>query len=295
MKVAPFVLLLAACGDDIEGNRPPIVEPFSLATQEDLPITKVIDVVDLDVGNVATARVPVPPPHGNVEINGLSLTYTPAPDYHGNDRFDLLVGDGLDETTVSIRVAVESVPDQPIGIEEALATNEDTPRTVSIDSLLVNDTDADGDRITLVSVGGAVDGSVSLNRATKQITFTPTPNFNGSASFVYTITDGMFETPVTVEVVVGATNDPPMAIDDLLVTTIGVPLVVSAVSLLANDVDPEDQVLSISTVDNAMNGTVSFDGTDVTFTPNAVGPASFQYTAFDGIGGDTATVSIQVI
>lgn len=298
MQLRAIVVLvgLAACGDDIDGNRPPLVEPFTLSTQEDLPITRMIDALDLDVGNVVNARVPVAPLHGNVEIAGLSLTYTPAPHYHGNDRFDLLVGDGLDETAVSIRVEVASVPDPPTGGADALATNEDTPRTVAIDALLANDRDADGDRVTLVAVGDPENGTVAVNQVAGTITFTPALNFNGSASFVYTITDGMFETPVAVEVVVGASNDPPVAVDDERATTIDTPLVMSAVSLLANDSDPDGQVLSIIDVGSATNGSVTFDGTDVTFTPNAgfTGVASFTYTAFDGIATDTAVVTITV-
>ena len=68
------------------------------------------------------------------------------------------------------------------------STNEDTPFTLSLSSLLGNDTDVDGDTLTLTSVHGAVNGTVSLVNGS--VVFTPTLNYNGPASFTYTISDG---------------------------------------------------------------------------------------------------------
>jgi hypothetical protein len=78
----------------------------------------------------------------------------------------------------------------------------------------------------------------------------------------------------------------------------GAPLTIAASSLLSNDRDVDGDALSLSSVSNAVNGTVSLlpDGS-VRFTPTsgAVGPASFRYTISDGKGGvasATATVAI---
>lgn len=65
---------------------------------------------------------------------------------------------------------------------------EDTPFTISAALLLANDSDDDGDTLTITSVQGAVGGTVAMNGTT--ITFTPTANYNGDASFTYTASDG---------------------------------------------------------------------------------------------------------
>ena len=69
--------------------------------------------------------------------------------------------------------------------------------------------------------------------------------------------------------------------------------------LLANDTDADGDTLTIQSVQNATNGTVSIDGSgNVVFTPDAgyTGEATFTYTVSDGNGGtDTATATINVL
>jgi len=62
--------------------------------------------------------------------------------------------------------------------------------TLSIASLVANDTDANGDSLTISAVGGAVNGSVVLNAQTGTVVFTPSANYAGPASFTYTLSDG---------------------------------------------------------------------------------------------------------
>lgn len=71
---------------------------------------------------------------------------------------------------------------------DALATDEDVPLTVQAATLLANDNDFDGDRLTLVSVGGAAHGTVALLNGA--VTFTPDTDYNGDASFTYRVSDG---------------------------------------------------------------------------------------------------------
>ena len=73
--------------------------------------------------------------------------------------------------------------------------NDDNPLTVENnevilfpDLLLENDRDPDGDLLTIEAVGNAVNGSVSLDHK-NNIVFIPESNFNGEASFEYTVED----------------------------------------------------------------------------------------------------------
>ena len=75
-------------------------------------------------------------------------------------------------------------------------------------TLLGNDTDVDGNPLTISSVQGAVNGSVALVGG--NVVFTPTPGYNGPASFTYTISDGAGGSDTaTVTLNVGAVNDAP--------------------------------------------------------------------------------------
>ena len=86
---------------------------------------------------------------------------------------------------------------------------EDTPFKIAVSSLIGNDTDADGDPITFVSVQGAVGGTVS--EAGGYITFTPAANYFGAASFTYTIRDsaGLTDT-ATASFNINNVNDGPV-------------------------------------------------------------------------------------
>ncbi|WP_026282681.1 DUF4082 domain-containing protein [Rhizobium sp. 2MFCol3.1] len=61
---------------------------------------------------------------------------------------------------------------------------------ISTAALIANDTDANGDALTITGVGNAVNGTVSLNTQTGTIVFTPTANYSGPATFTYTLSDG---------------------------------------------------------------------------------------------------------
>jgi Ca2+-binding RTX toxin-like protein len=75
--------------------------------------------------------------------------------------------------------------------------------------LLGNDTDADGNPLTIASVLAGSNGIVVLNQD-GTVTFTPTANFNGAANFSYIATDGTAQSnSATVTVNMAAANDSP--------------------------------------------------------------------------------------
>jgi hypothetical protein len=70
------------------------------------------------------------------------------------------------------------------------STGTGMPMTIQASALLANDTDADGDAMTITGVSGAVNGSVSFDSQSQTVTFTPTAGYSGPASFTYAIDDG---------------------------------------------------------------------------------------------------------
>lgn len=178
----------------------------------------------------------------------------------------------------------------------ALNLVEDTPLSIAASQLLTNDTDADGDILTIVSVQGAVNGTVALQGG--NVVFTPAANYNGAASFTYTISDGKGGTSTaTVNLQVTPVNDAPTAVPDSALATPNTTLNIPVSTLLANDSDPEGYALTLLSVQAPVNGTVTLSGNSVRFTPTPgyEGPASFSYTVQDQEGlNATATVSLTV-
>jgi Ca2+-binding RTX toxin-like protein len=71
---------------------------------------------------------------------------------------------------------------------DSATTAQNTAVTLEASTLLANDTDANGDRLSLTGVSNAVNGSVTFSNG--NVIFTPSTNFTGNASFNYSISDG---------------------------------------------------------------------------------------------------------
>ena len=186
----------------------------------------------------------------------------------------------------------------PVYQSASLVALEDRALTIPVSSLLANDADVDGDTLSVTSVQGATNGTVSLVGG--NVIFTPATNYNGAASFSYTISDGKGGTSTaTVNLTVAPVNDAPVAVNDSIITRTNTATVVKATTLLQNDsdIDSSASTLTVVSVQNAVNGTVSLSGGNITFTPtnNFEGMGSFTYTIRDNFGAtSTATVNVAI-
>ena len=107
--------------------------------------------------------------------------------------------------------AYQSLSDfSPAQANPALVTTEDTTLTIQAATLLGNDSDADGDTLSITAVGNASHGTATLNSSGTIITFTPAANYFGPASFTYTISDGQGgSSTATVTLNITSVNDAP--------------------------------------------------------------------------------------
>ncbi|MEM9342041.1 MAG: Ig-like domain-containing protein [Pseudomonadota bacterium] len=231
--------------------------------------------------------------NGSVMIDGTSVVYTPDAGFSGDDSFTYTISDGNGGTdTATVAVTVDAEPNTaPDAVDDTARTGFQTPLTVAV---LANDSDEDGDALSITGVTQGANGSVVIDGAS--VVYTPDAGFEGDDSFTYTISDGNGGTDTaTVSVTVDSQpNSAPDAVDDTAGTAFGTPV---TVSVLANDTDDDGDALSVTGVTQGGNGSVVIDGTNIIYTPDAgfSGGDSFTYTVDDGNGGtDTATVAVTV-
>jgi hypothetical protein len=302
-------------------NTAPVALADSVSTDEDTvlriaPATLLANDSDAN-GDRLTITGVGNPTRGTVTLDAATgdIVFTPAANLKGLAGFTYTVADGRGGTaTGTVTVTINGVNDAPVATDDAgFTTTPGTPLTLQSSVLLANDTDVEGHTLKITTVGNAANGTVSLNTTTGAVTFTPTAGYTGAASFTYTVSDirGATDTArVNLNVTSGTGNAPPVANDDTgFSTTTGTALSIQTSSLLGNDSDANGDALSITSVGNAANGTVTLNTGSggpstlaaptggIVFTPNAgySGPASFSYTVSDGKGGtDTATVTVNV-
>ena len=127
------------------------------------------------------------PASGSVVANGASITYTPAAGFAGTDRFTYTIDDGRGGTaTANVTVTVNPPPNgPPIAVDDAATTAFATPVTIDV---LANDSDPDGDALTIVGVTQPAGGTATI--ANNQVTYAPSRAFSGLDAFTYTISDG---------------------------------------------------------------------------------------------------------
>ncbi|KYQ08057.1 RTX toxin [Aeromonas hydrophila] len=158
----------AKAGDrlDVDWNGDGVPDSSRILTTDDIGRTQVtltIPTTDLPVNGPITVDATLTDPVGNTSPKGTDNSVVNAAPLPGDDQFTV-----AEDGTVTINV-------------------------------LGNDTDVDGDRLTITAIngqtiaeGGTVaisNGSVTLSNG--QLIFTPAPDFNGNIAFEYTITDGL--------------------------------------------------------------------------------------------------------
>ncbi|MCZ2497188.1 tandem-95 repeat protein [Xylophilus sp. Kf1] len=260
---------------------------------------------DVDGDALQISRVGVAT-HGQVFLQADGVVrFVPDVDYHGpasfsywvadRDAAGMLHGPGL-ETAAIAHLTLLPVNDLPVATGEMLASDEDVVLRIAPGLLLGNDTDVDiatdGQRLSVVAVGGARHGSVSLS-PDGSIVFVPEPDYFGPASFGYTIDDGAGGRAEAIAVIqLAAVNDAPEVAGETIAFAEDQAQTLSQASLLANDFDVDNPLadLRVVAVSHAEHGSVRLNAAgDVVFVPDPdyFGPAAFDYTVADGAGGFT--------
>lgn len=291
--------------EGVEQNDPPTditLDPATIAENE-FEGTDIGDLAtnDPDVGDeISFTLVPGAGSGDNdqVEIDGDSLESAVEYDFETQNELTVRVratdaaGEFVEEALV---VAVTDENDAPVAVDDDATTTEDTTLDLPVSgagSPAANDTDQDGDTLTVTAVSAPSNGTVNITAG--QIHFTPAGNAcgTGAGGFTYTVGDGNGGAGTgTVTVDITCVDDPPDANDDA--ATVGEDSVPTSIDVLANDVDPESNPISVTGVGSPSHGSAGFTADHVNYTPDAnyCGTDAFTYTIS---GGDVANVAVTV-
>lgn len=146
------------------------------------------------------------PEHGSIRTPDEGLSYTPDPNYEGNDSF---VIQGLDKhgnfSEQEILVTVTPVNDSPELITQSITLLEDTFAEQALQA-----TDEEGDAIIFHLVSQPTNGTAQVSNA-GNLVYRPQDNFFGEDQFSVRLSDpeGAFSEAV-VQITVFGVNDPPV-------------------------------------------------------------------------------------
>ncbi|HAV1452440.1 TPA: tandem-95 repeat protein, partial [Vibrio parahaemolyticus] len=180
-NVSQTVNFTVASVADIVADKATVVEdtPTIINVLSNDTFESTDKVVSLDADNG--------PKNGTVIVNNDgTVTYTPDDNYVGKDTFTYVVTSGGVSESTTVEVNVTPVNDAPVAKDDIATTQEDTAVTIDV---LPNDTDADGDKLSIESASVPKEqGTVEV--VDGKLVFTPAENFNGHAEITYTVTDG---------------------------------------------------------------------------------------------------------
>jgi VCBS repeat-containing protein len=290
-------------------NDSPVAAADAYSTAEDTALTVPAPGVlgnDSDPdGDSLSAVVASQPSHGTLALNASgSFSYTPAANFNGTDSFTYRASDGtLTSSPATVTITVTAVNDSPVAAADAYSTAEDTNLSVDSPGVLANDSDPDGDPLSVVLAAGPGHGTLTLNDD-GSFSYTPAANFNGTDSFTYRASDGALTSSVaTVTITVTAVNDAP-TVTVAAGGTCGADDHSGTINLAVGDVESPATTLSLSASSSnpalVPNGNLVLGGNGANRTLKASsvggrsGTAVVTVTVGDGQAIGSAQVTVRV-
>jgi len=308
-----------------------------LSNDSDVDVGTTLNITDFTypgISGVPVIGTPYSIPNvGSITINANgSYSFTPLANYSGNvPVITYTVSDGNGGTaTATLTLTITAVNDAPVASNDTATATEDSQLNVpAATGLLANDSDPDGDPVTVsnYTIAGIAGvqaigtpvlipdvGTITISADGSYI-FIPVLNYNGAVpSITYTITDGSTSSAAVLDILINAVNDNPIAVDDNVVSDEDLVITKAAANgLLANDSDVElpatltvtDYIVAGSagrpvigtpfTIPSVGTVTINADGS-YSFVPvlnfNGTVPV-ITYTINDGNGG-TATANLNI-
>ena len=270
-------------------NALPLARADAAGTDTGVPVLVDVTANDSDPNEEAlTVSGFTTAAHGTVTAGPAgTLRYTPEPGFTGLDGFGYTVEDPHRASAAAgVTITVRNAP--PVAADDAHTVGQDGTTTLTV---LGNDTDPNTGQT--LSVAGAGQGSLGTVAVTGSgtIEYTPRPGSAGRDTFDYLLADDLGGTDTgTVTVTVDAA---PTAVDDVADTAADTSVEIAAAG---NDLDPEQQALTVSSAGTPANGIAVLQGAGtVRYVPQRgfTGTDTFPYVVRDPVG-NTASGRIEV-
>jgi len=188
-------------------DTPVAVADVAIVTQNSS--NNVLDVLanDTDVDSSDTLSIisAQPSAGGTATIIPTGINYTPAAQFVGIETISYTISDGTTQASATLTVTVEEpVPNTPpTAVADAATTT--TGSTINV-SVLANDSDTEGDTLTLASAVTGGSGTVSV--VGNNVRYVSAANFTGNEVITYTINDGTSDSTGTLTITVNAAPTP---------------------------------------------------------------------------------------
>ncbi|MBX7096108.1 MAG: tandem-95 repeat protein [Myxococcaceae bacterium] len=269
-------------------NDAPQVTPLVLRTVEDVAARGVLQASDVD-GDRLSYAIATAPAHGDATVDPTgAVTYRPALDAHGDDRFTVSVNDGAASATADVTVTVSSVNDAPTLATLRLTLPEDGVATGQLSA-----SDVDGDALTYRVVRPPKHGAVELDARSGALRYVPAANFHGNDVVGVAVSDGALQAQTTVELEVTAVNDAPALSSLTLSTSEDAP---TQGALAGTDLDGDTLTYSLVRPPSRGQATVNASSGAVTYVPSrdANGEDTFTVSVTDGVASTEALVKVAI-
>lgn len=185
--------------------------------------------------------------------------------------------------------AITYANQNPSASNDSGSGNEDNTLTINV---LSNDSDANGDSLSVSSVTNATNGTTSTNGT--NVTYTPKADYHGTDTFSYTVSDGFGGTAsALVTVTINPVNDAPTAVNDSASVETNSTVLID---VLFNDSDKENDTLTLVSVSSGNKGSATIiNGSTVSYTTGSKrGSDTVIYTVSDGKANSTASIAISI-
>ncbi|WP_163931304.1 Ig-like domain-containing protein [Paraferrimonas sp. SM1919] len=183
-------------------------------------------------------------------------------------------------------ISIDQVNTPPTAQSMSLSVKEDQKLTAQ----LLGDDEDKFDTLTYALATLPANGDIELNQNTGEFSYVPAPDYNGSDSFTYTVSDGFARDVADVKIDVEAVNDSPVIEDQYFSFS---NYSTFSAQLIATDIDSEILTFSISEQPQ-VGGVVITDEGRFTYTPDSTESHTALFTVEVSDGEDSATAQISV-
>lgn len=266
----------------------PLASPDVASTFSTTPVTINAVTNDYNPATLGNSNLTInlvgSPTSGVAVINSNAIQYTPSATYNGAVTITYKVCVTGSTVLCDTSIATVTVNNSaPVATADATSGNSSTLQTIAVKT---NDYDPEGKPTVITITSAPQNGTATISG--NNIIYTPYSNYTGKDSLVYQLCEStapacssvLCDTAIVRITVV---NQPPVANNDNAATSL---CTATSISVLANDVDPENGTLTISAINSGPyhgTATLAAGNTKISYTPSPgfFGTDSLRYTICD--------------